>query len=120
MLHHQGIGISIFQKWYNIGARSNIVTLTFFIKERLKREFLSFVVSRKRVLLSKLYSTPKSLKISRKVFTSPIIGTFLRVIFHFISKLAASIGRTAFLLPLIFTFHSRLFHQETTNIYKHI
>jgi hypothetical protein len=63
-------------------------------------EILRFVVSRYKVFQSNLYITPILEIISKKVKTSPILGTLLSFIFHLISKLAANIGKVAFFEPL--------------------
>ncbi|MDF1682866.1 MAG: hypothetical protein P1U46_04060 [Patescibacteria group bacterium] len=76
--------------------------------------FSEFIV---RLFHSQKYLTQIHSKISKKVSTSPILGTLFSFIFPFIKRDAQIIGNTAFFDQLIFTVQYRPFFQFITNTY---
>jgi len=116
ILHQPGKGIFILPKKCNNGDNKNIEDLIFLIFSKFKFSFVILEESNSKVFHSHLYLTHIHSKISKKVITSHIFGTLLRVTLPFNNKAAQSMGKAAFFEPLILILPFNSFCHFISNI----
>ena len=120
ILSHWGNGMLASPKWvkspaikYILARVRDTFSTLIFLRERWE---LSIV----RVCFLKVTILPRLSRKWMKSWTSSISGTFVNVLFHFTSRLAAMSGSVAFLLPEIVTLHLSFFHHCITNKFSYL